>query len=90
MGLFTALVTLPLAPVRGVAWVVEQVVEEADRQLHDPARIRGELMTLELDFEEGRITAEERNAMEDELLARLRDSGALHAGTAVSEGFDGF
>jgi hypothetical protein len=90
MGLFTALVTLPLAPVRGVAWVVEQVVEEADRQLHDPDRIRGELMTLELDFEEGRISAEERTTMEEQLLERLREGGALHAGPANREGLDGF
>jgi len=89
MGLFTALVTLPLAPVRGVAWVVEQVVEEADRQLHDPERIRGELMTLELDFEEGRISSEERDAMEEQLLDRLREGGALHAGPVDRGGFDG-
>ena len=33
VGLFTSLVTLPLAPVRGAAWVVDQVAQEADRQL---------------------------------------------------------
>ncbi len=71
MGLFTTLVTLPLAPVRGAAWVAEQVAAEADRQLFDDARIRGQLLQLELDHEEGRISDEERAALEDELLARL-------------------
>lgn len=71
MGLFTALVTLPLAPVRGAAWVAEQVAEEADRQMFDETRIRGQLLQLELDHEEGRIGDEERAALEDDLLERL-------------------
>ena len=71
MGLFTTLVTLPLAPVRGAAWVAEQVAEEADRQMFDEARIRGQLLQLELDHEEGRVGDEERATMEDELLERL-------------------
>ena len=29
MGLFASLITLPLAPVRGTAWVAQQVAEEA-------------------------------------------------------------
>ena len=33
MGLFTGLLTLPLAPVRGVVWIAEQVTDEVDRQL---------------------------------------------------------
>ncbi|MFB7757794.1 gas vesicle protein GvpG, partial [Streptomyces sp. NPDC056121] len=30
MGLFTQLVTLPLAPVRGVIWTVDRVLEAAE------------------------------------------------------------
>ncbi|MDQ3850449.1 MAG: gas vesicle protein GvpG [Actinomycetota bacterium] len=71
MGLLTTLVTLPLAPVRGAAWVAQQVAEEADRQMFDETRIRGQLLELELDHEEGRISEEERAALEDELLERL-------------------
>ena len=71
MGLFSTLLTLPLAPVRGAAWVAEQVAEETDRQLFDETRIRGQLLQLELDHEEGRISDEERAALEDELLDRL-------------------
>jgi len=74
MGLFTGLLTLPLAPVRGVVWVMEQVVEEADRQLHDPDAIRRELLQLELDYDEGRISAEERIQHEEALLDRLSQS----------------
>ena len=71
MGLFTGLLTLPLAPVRGVAWVVEQVVEEADRKLYDEQSISGELLQIELDHEDGRITDDEREALESQLLERL-------------------
>jgi Gas vesicle protein G len=71
MGLFTGLLTLPLAPVRGVAWIVEQVVEEADRRLYDEQSIRRELLELELDYEDGRISREEREACEEALMERL-------------------
>jgi hypothetical protein len=71
MGLFTGLLTLPLAPVRGVVWVAEQVAEEADRQLYDEDRIKAELVQLEIESEEGRLGDEERQLMEDELFERL-------------------
>jgi hypothetical protein len=77
--------TLPLAPVRGVAWVVEQVVEEADRQLYDEGNVRRELLQLELDFDEGRIEAEEREAAEEQLLERLAVAQARNA--AAREAF---
>ena len=71
MGLFRELTLLPLAPVRGTAWVAEQLAEEADRRLYDEDNIKRELIQLEIDQEEGRIGAEERAAMEDDLLDRL-------------------
>ena len=71
MGFFTGLVTLPLAPVRGAAWVANQVAEEADRKLYDESQIRSEMMQLELDYDDGKIGDEEREAMEDALLERL-------------------
>ena len=71
MGLFKELALLPLAPVRGTAWVTEQIAEEADRQLYDEDNIKREMMKLEIDAEEGRIGAKERAAIEDELLERL-------------------
>jgi hypothetical protein len=71
MGLFTGLVTLPLAPVRGVVWIAEQVMEEMERELYDEDSIRRELVQLELDFEDGLIDEEERQVREDALLERL-------------------
>ena len=71
MGLFTGLITLPLAPVRGVAWIAEQVMEELERELYDEDSIRRELLQLELDHEDGLIDEEERRVREEALLERL-------------------
>jgi hypothetical protein len=71
MGLFTGLLTLPLAPVRGVAWVTGQVADEVERQMYDPARLRSELLRLELDRESGLVSDEEYERRSDELLERL-------------------
>jgi hypothetical protein len=79
MGLFTGLLTLPLAPVRGVAWIVEQVVDEADRQLYDEGSIRRELVQLDIDAEDGKLRPGEREELEEALLARLAVSQARRA-----------
>lgn len=76
MGLFTGLLTLPLAPVRGVVWVAEQVMEEMERELYDEDSIRRELLQLELDFEDGLIDDDERQVKEEELLERMAMSQA--------------
>lgn len=71
MGLIGGLLTLPLAPVRGLAWVFDQVVEEAEAQLHDPARIRAELANAEAALERGEIDEATYEEVERELLDRL-------------------
>jgi hypothetical protein len=71
VGLFTALITLPLAPVRGTVWVAEQVAAEADRQLYDESRIRSELLQVEMAYDEDRISEEERANLEEDLFERL-------------------
>lgn len=76
MGLFIGLITLPLAPVRGVVWIAEQVMEEMERELQDEESIRRELVQLEFDFEDGLIDEEERQVREDALMERLAASQA--------------
>lgn len=71
MGLISGLLTLPLAPVRGVAWVAEKVAEEAERELYDEQRIMRELAELESARDEGVISEETFNQGVDELLQRL-------------------
>lgn len=71
MGLISGLLTFPLAPVRGVAWVAEQIKEEADRQWSDPATIQAALTDIEAMRESGEIDDAEADAREEELLQRL-------------------
>ncbi|MFE5243617.1 MULTISPECIES: gas vesicle protein GvpG [unclassified Streptomyces] len=71
MGLFTGLLLLPLAPVRGVAWVAEKVNDAAEREFNDPQVIRARLAALNLELEDGHIGLEEFEREEEELLDRL-------------------
>ena len=75
MGLLTALVTLPLAPVRGTMWVAEILLEEAERQLNDPAFVEQQLLEAEAAYDRGELTEEEFADIEDELLGRLLSGG---------------
>ncbi|MET9961392.1 gas vesicle protein GvpG [Streptomyces sp. NPDC006326] len=71
MGLLTEVLLLPAAPVRGTAWVLRQVVAEAERQYHDPSAIQRELAQLVAAFEAGEMDEAEFDRREDELLDRL-------------------
>jgi hypothetical protein len=74
MGLITGLLTLPLAPVRGVVWVADQIEQEASRQLDEPTQVRAELARLEAAFDRGELSETEFERLEDELLERLEAS----------------
>ena len=68
MGLITGLLTLPLAPVRGVAWIGEQIAEEANRELDPESRVRRELGRLEMEHDLGQLTDEEFERREEEIV----------------------
>ncbi|MFC9129162.1 gas vesicle protein GvpG [Streptomyces sp. NPDC057099] len=80
MGLISEVLLLPLAPVRGGAWAIRQVVQEAERIYYDPATIRAELARLEEQMEAGEITEEEFDRLEDDLLDRLEIASRGSAG----------
>lgn len=71
MGLITGVLGLPLAPLRGTVWVAEQVLQQAEDQLYDPARIRRELERVDQLRADGELSEEEAIAWEDELVDRL-------------------
>jgi hypothetical protein len=79
MGLFTGLLTLPLAPIRGTMWIAEQLAEQATRELDEGRTVRRQLAEAELRYERGEISVEELEQIEDELLERLRLAGELEA-----------
>jgi hypothetical protein len=68
MGLISGLLTLPLAPVRGVAWIGEQVADEAARELDSESRVRRELGRLEIEHELGELSDQEFERREEEIL----------------------
>lgn len=81
MGLFTELLLLPLAPVRGVVWVAERIEEQVDHRLNDPAVIRAQIDDLDAAHERGEISEAERDEQQDVLLARLTGREPTGGGT---------
>lgn len=71
MGLFTGLVTLPLAPVRGVTWLAERLQEQAEQELYDPAAIRRQLEEIADARAAGEMSDDDAAELEEELLDRL-------------------
>jgi hypothetical protein len=73
MGFLINLLTFPvLGPIKGVMWIAEKVVEQADKELYDEDKLRGLLMELELRFELGEMAEQEYLAAEELLLERLK------------------
>ncbi|MCK7624356.1 gas vesicle protein GvpG [Streptomyces sp. RS10V-4] len=79
MGLLTQIATLPLAPVRGVAWVMERLVQAAEDEYYDPGPIERALVDLEQALLDGEIDEETFDRREDELLDRLEEIRAHRA-----------
>jgi len=71
MGLFTGLLTLPIAPLRGTIAVAEQILKQAEDIYYDPAAIRAELERVEQLRADGEIDDDDATAWEDELIERL-------------------
>jgi hypothetical protein len=71
MGLLTGLITLPLAPVRGVAWIADQLVSYAEQELYDETRLHAELRSLVQRYELGELGDAEFEVLEDELLEQI-------------------
>ena len=71
MGLISGIFTAPLAPIKGVVWIAEQVHDQAMGELYDPESIQRSLDQVQLDREMGVIDDDEADRREDELLERL-------------------
>ena len=71
MGLITGLLTLPLAPVRGAAWIAEVLAEEADRELAEAASPERALAELEAARATGEISEEEAMQLEAQLVDEM-------------------
>jgi hypothetical protein len=74
MGLISALVTLPLAPVKATVWLAERIQEQAESELYDESAIRAALLELEEAREMGVLGEEELTDAENVLIERLMQS----------------
>jgi uncharacterized membrane protein len=71
MELLTLLFKLPFLPVQGVIRLGELLQDEAEQELHDPARIRRELEDAQRRYEAGEISEEQFIQIQDELASTL-------------------
>lgn len=72
MGLISGLLLLPLAPVRGVAWIADVLAEEAERELAEassPERALEELEAARADS--GELSDEEFAELESQLIDEM-------------------
>ena len=79
MGIFTGLLLLPLAPLRGTIWLAERLAEQAELELDDEVDVRRLLVEAENAFESGALSLAEYEQVEDELLERLELANAAAA-----------
>ena len=80
MGLITGVLLLPLAPMRGVLWVAEQITEEVNRRYYGEGAIVKELRAVEDARRSGALDEAEAAKREEALLERRMASGAAQPG----------
>lgn len=69
---------LPLAPLRGTAWIAEQVRELAEQEMYDPVALQRRLRQARAEHEAGLITSEELDAYEEAIVeVLLEDLGPM-------------
>ena len=75
MGLVSAILSLPLAPVRGVIWLGELIQDQVEQQLQSPAAVRRDLEEIDEAAAAGRLSEVERKQAQQGVLDRtLRSS----------------
>jgi hypothetical protein len=72
--LFGALVSMPLAPLRGVVWLAKKTGEEAEREYYNTGTISRQLDEVAQAREEGTIDDAAADALEESLVARLLEA----------------
>ena len=80
MGLISGILLLPVAPVRGVLWVAEQITEEVNRRYYGEGAIVKELREVDEARRSGALTEEEAAKREEALLERRMAGGGAPAG----------
>ncbi|MGW0940713.1 gas vesicle protein GvpG [Streptomyces sp. NPDC002666] len=72
---------LPLAPVCGVVWVSDRLIDAAEAELYDPAVIRTQLAELNRALDDGEIDLTRFEREEERLLDILDRKSPVLGGT---------
>ena len=68
------LLALPISvPVAGIKYCIEKVVEYAEYEANDEGLVRQQLLELQIELEEGRVTDDEYAEREAVIFARMRE-----------------
>ncbi|MBW4607121.1 MAG: gas vesicle protein GvpG [Hassallia sp. WJT32-NPBG1] len=71
--MFLELLTFPVsAPLGGIIWLGEQLLERANTELDDAQNLQKQLLALQLAFDIGEISEEEFEIQEEELLLKIQ------------------
>jgi len=74
MSILGSILTAPvLGPIKGLLWLARTIEEQANAELYDADKVRGELAELELALDLKQIDLAEYEAREEMLLQRLRE-----------------
>jgi hypothetical protein len=80
MGLFRALVMLPLAPMSGVRWVAVVLAGEAERELAERESPQRALAELDAKRANGEISDEYAEVLEGWLIEQMLSGHGLNGG----------
>lgn len=86
MNLLTLLFRLPFLPVRGLVALGELIQDEAERELHDPSRVRRELEEVEVARVRGEASDQDVARIDCEAVGRLVGSSSRPAVGADDHG----
>lgn len=79
MSILGSILTAPVTgPIQGLLWLARVIQDQANAELYDEDKIRGELIELELALDMKQIDITEYEKREEMLLARLREAREVH------------
>ncbi|MBE9177836.1 gas vesicle protein GvpG [Oculatella sp. LEGE 06141] len=71
--MFLDLLIAPLtAPLSGIAWIGEKIMEQADTELDETENLGKRLLALQLSFDMGEMSEAEFELQEEELLLAIQ------------------
>ncbi|MBW4656167.1 MAG: gas vesicle protein GvpG [Kaiparowitsia implicata GSE-PSE-MK54-09C] len=70
---FDLLLAPVMAPVNGLSWIAEKILDQAEPHLDERENLKKQLLALQLAFDMGDVPEEEFEAKEEELLLAIQD-----------------